>query len=323
MKYNTTLPVSIIIPTFNRLHYLREAMESVLDQTYNNIEIIICDNASSDGTEDFFRNYTNERVRYKRHNTPVSPLDNWNSWLEISRGEIVTFLPDDDKLSPRFVEECLHKFLNNEDTNLVKTGCFIINEKSEVTSSYLPFKDSSGTGPQFVLDRLNPRYAELSLGSGYMFRKADFIKVGGFMNTGFPKMHFVDDYLWYKIALNGGTVHYINEELWSYRDHSANMAIVESLQGFKNSFNEYTTLLLNLVGENFSSFPEISNYIRSKYADRLVRDRILGELSRNRRRMLFTSLLFVFNNKKIIIKYFGISKLLYEFVLCLFLPRWI
>lgn len=305
------------------MHYLREAMESALNQTYANIEIIICDNASSDGTELFFRNYTNDRVRYKRHNTPVSPLDNWNSWLEISRGELVTFLPDDDKLSPRFVEECLNKFLNYEDTSLVKAGCFIINEKSEVTSNYLPFKDSSSTGLQFVLDRVNPRYAELSLGSGYMFRKADFLKVGGFMDVGFPKMHFVDDYLWYKIALNSGTVHYINEELWSYRDHSTNMAKVESLQGFKNSFNEYIKMLLNLLDENFSSFLEISNYISLKYADRLVKERILGELSRNRRRMLFTSLLFLFNNKKIIIEYFGISKLLSELVLCLFLSRWI
>ena len=323
MKYNSILPVSIIIPTFNRLHYLIEAMESALSQTYDNIEIIICDNASSDGTEDFFRNYTNERVRYKRHNTPVSPLDNWNSWLEISRGEFVTFLPDDDKLGTRFVEECLNKFLKNTDANLVKTGCFIINEESKIISSYLPFKDSSSTGSQFVLDRLNPRYAELSLGSGYMFRKADFKNVGGFMDTGFPKMHFVDDYIWYKIALKGGTVHYINEELWSYRDHSANMAIVESLQGFKNSFNEYTTMLLNLLGEKFFSFPEILNYIKSKYADRVVKDRILGELSRNRRKRLVSSLSFLFKNKKIIIEYFGISRLFYELVLCLFLSRWV
>ena len=46
-----------------------------------------------------------------------------------------------------------------------------------------------------------------------MFYKQDFIRLGGFMDIGFPNMHFVDDYLWFRIALGGKNVKYINENL--------------------------------------------------------------------------------------------------------------
>ncbi len=323
MKYNTTLPVSIIIPTYNRLRYLKETLQSVLDQTYENIEIIICDNASSDGTSEFFRNYKNPRVIYKRHDSPVSPLQNWNSWTEISNGELITFLPDDDKLDPKFVEKCLREFLNNENICLVKTGCFIIDEKSEIKSSYLPFKDSPSSGCQFVLDRLNSRNSELSLGAGYMFRKADFIQAGGFMPTGFPETHYADDYLWFSIALSGGIIGYINEGLWFYRNHSSNMAQVKSLDGFRNGFHTYIPMLLNLTGEKFTPYTAITTYLKSEYANKQVKARILDELSGNRRRKFSKSFSFLLKNRKIIIEYFGIRKLLYEFVLCLLLSRWL
>ena len=57
MTYNNEILISIIIPTHNRLHYLQEALESALNQTYSNIEVIICDNASTDETYNFFRDY--------------------------------------------------------------------------------------------------------------------------------------------------------------------------------------------------------------------------------------------------------------------------
>jgi len=312
MALDLSRPVSVIIPTYNRLHYLEESLESVLNQTYRNIEVIVCDNASTDGTGKFLKNKNSERIKHIRHDKIIPPLENWNSWSSMAEGELVTFLPDDDKLEPFFIEKCVTEFLNKEDTVLVKAGCFIINEESEVTSNYLPFKDSSTSGFQFVLDRLNPRYSELSLGSGYMFRKNDFEKVGGFINAGFPQMHFVDDYLWFRIALNGGVVRYINEELWCYRDHSSNMAIVNSLQGFKNSFKEYVPMLLNLLNRDESSFSKIIDYIKYDYAEDQIKGRILSGLARNRRRKFIQSISYMYSNRKIIIEYYGVKRLLYE-----------
>ena len=289
MTYNNEVLISIIIPTHNRIHYLQEALESALNQTYPNIEVIICDNASTDETYNFFKGYKNSKVIYHRHADLISPLDNWNSWINVSSGQLVTFLPDDDKLDPTFIEKCIHEFLYH-DAVLVKAGCYVINEKSEILSSYLPFKDSSTSGLQYVLDRLNPRYSEVSMGSGYMFPKNDFVKLGGFLDIGFPKMHFVDDYLWFRIALSGKNVRYVNEKLWYYRDHSLNMAIVADLEGFKESFNLYVPALLLLLKNHISSFPGIVDFIENDYADKIIKDRILGELSKNRQRKLSKSI---------------------------------
>ena len=315
MIHNDEVLISIIIPTHNRLHYLQEALYSSLNQTYSNIEIVICDNASTDETYSFFREYKNSKVIYHRHEVLIPPLDNWNSWVNVASGQLVTFLPDDDKLATTFIEKCAHEFLNH-DVALVKAGFFVINEKSEVISSYMPFKDLSTSGLQYVLDRLNPRYSEMSLGSGYMFRKEDFVKSGGFLDIGFPKMHFVDEYLWFRIALSGKNVRYINEKLWYYRDHSSNMAIVANLKEFKESFNVYIPAVLLLLKNFISSFPGIVSFIENDFTDKIVKDRILGELSKNRRRKLSSSLLFLYSNKKIIVEYFGIKRIVFEFIMC-------
>tara|TARA_B110000263_G_scaffold205460_1_gene186050 strand:- start:412 stop:1386 length:975 start_codon:yes stop_codon:yes gene_type:complete len=314
MTYNNEILISIIIPTHNRLHYLQEALESALNQTYSNIEVIICDNASTDETYNFFRDYKNLKVIYHRHENLIYPLDNWNSWVNVARGQFVTFLPDDDKLAPTFIEKCFHEF-SDDNISLVKAGCYVINEKSEITSYYLPFKDSSTSGLQYVLDRLNPRYSEVSLGSGYLFRKEDFVKLGGFLEIGFPKMHFVDDYLWFRIVLNGKYVKYINEKLWYYRDHASNMAIVEDIQGFKNSFTIYVPILLQLLKNQISSSHDIVSFVENEYADKIVKDRILGELSKNRRRKLSRSIRFLYKNRKIIVEYFGNKRIVSEFLL--------
>lgn len=314
--------VSVVIPTYNRLFYLQEAVDSVINQTYSNIEIIICDNASTDKTFEFFMSNVNKKIIYIRHEKGLFPLDNWNSWTDKANGEYITFLPDDDKLAPTFIEKCVKAFLEDKDTKLVKAGCFVMDGNSKVTGEYIPFKDNKSSGYQFFLDRINPRYAELSLGSGYAFRKDDFILVGGFMLTGFPKMHYVDDYLWYRLSLERGNVSYLNEKLWYYRDHTSNMALVESLSDFRDNFRVYIPILLKMLKDKKVTDPEIIYYIQNTYPEKMIKDRVLGELSRNRRKKIVNSITFINRNCNIIIEYFGVKKLLIEYTLSFLLSKW-
>ena len=116
------------------------------------------------------------------------------------------------------------------------------------------------------------------------------------MDIGFPNMYFVDDYLWFRIVLGRKNVKYINENLWYYRDHSSKMVIVSDLQGFKDSFNVYVPALLVLLKNQGVAFPEIINYIKKRYSNRIIKDRILGELSKNRQKNLSKSLPFLYKN---------------------------
>lgn len=101
--------VSVGIPTFNRAERLRGAVESVLSQDYPEIEVVICDNASTDGTEELGRALAaaDARVRYLRNEANIGPTANFNRVRMASRGEYLLWLGDDDRLSPDYVSRCV------------------------------------------------------------------------------------------------------------------------------------------------------------------------------------------------------------------------
>ena len=93
--------VSIIIPTYNRAHFLGEAIQSVLDQTYQDFEIIVIDDASTDNTEELVKSFGDERIRYIRlkENSGASSVPR-NTGLRAARGEYIAFLDSDDRWFP-------------------------------------------------------------------------------------------------------------------------------------------------------------------------------------------------------------------------------
>jgi glycosyltransferase involved in cell wall biosynthesis len=88
--------VSVIIPCFNRRHLLGRAVESVLRQTINDFELVIVDDGSSDGTQEFCAAFEDPRIRYVRHDVNRGASAARNTGLEHSKGEFVAFLDSDD-----------------------------------------------------------------------------------------------------------------------------------------------------------------------------------------------------------------------------------
>ena len=98
--------VSIGLPTRNRAHLLKEALESLLGQTYRNIEYIVSDNASTDGTAELLHDYAarDPRIRYIRQDTDINGMENHEFVLRKAQGEYFMWASDDDWWHPRFVE---------------------------------------------------------------------------------------------------------------------------------------------------------------------------------------------------------------------------
>lgn len=98
--------VSIGVPTYNRADLLKVALDSLLAQTYKNIEIIISDNASNDLTEMFCREYTakDSRIRYLRQEKNIGQMNNYSFLLQQSRGKYFMWMQDDDWLDPQYIE---------------------------------------------------------------------------------------------------------------------------------------------------------------------------------------------------------------------------
>ena len=103
---------SIIIPTYNRANFLSKAIQSVLNQTYSNFELIIIDDGSTDGTKEIVSGLNDERIRYV-YQENKGRSDARNLGIELSIGEYICFLDDDDF----FLDNHLETMLLNAEKN--------------------------------------------------------------------------------------------------------------------------------------------------------------------------------------------------------------
>ncbi|MCD4669855.1 MAG: glycosyltransferase family 2 protein [Actinomycetia bacterium] len=125
--------VTIAIPTYNRAgSYLREALAGAMNQTYENIEIIVSDNCSSDNTEAFIKGISDRRIRYFRHKKNIGANNNFNYCLEQAKGDYFLLLQDDDMIDNDFVEACMTVANHSKDTGIIRTGTRIIDSEGKV-----------------------------------------------------------------------------------------------------------------------------------------------------------------------------------------------
>ncbi len=125
--------VSIGLPVYNGERFLREALDSVLSQTFQDFELIISDNASTDGTEQICRAYAakDERIRYFRNEINLGAAKNFNRVIELSLGQYFKYLAADDAIEPQFLERCVTLLDNDPETILACTKYAFMNEFSE------------------------------------------------------------------------------------------------------------------------------------------------------------------------------------------------
>lgn len=130
----STLPlVSIGIPTYNRAaSFLAETLESALDQTYSNIEIIVSDNCSEDHTEDLVNSLSDPRIRYFKQEENIGSFRNNNFCLQQAQGEYFLLLHDDDLIDVDFLETCLLAVRENPNAGVIRTGLRLIGDRGQV-----------------------------------------------------------------------------------------------------------------------------------------------------------------------------------------------
>ncbi len=136
--------VSVIIPTFNRTKFFKEALESVLNQTYRNFEIVVSNDGSNDETENLIQPYLEKYtcIKYFR-NKGFTSHDNWNFLRAYNNpdAEYVNWLMDDDLFYPRKFEVMVEIYRNNPDVSLVTSSKSFINAEGFVGGSTQKFND--------------------------------------------------------------------------------------------------------------------------------------------------------------------------------------
>lgn len=130
--------VSICIPTYNYAHYLRQAINSCLSQSYKQIELIIVDDASTDNSGELIRSFNDSRIRFLENPVRLGLVENWNKTLSLVRGEIVKFLFADDYLVEDAIERIV-KVFENPDVALVFSAATVVDAQGKQTYVHQPY----------------------------------------------------------------------------------------------------------------------------------------------------------------------------------------
>lgn len=143
--------VSILIPVYNREKLVIESIESALSQTYDNIEIVIVDNASTDKTWEVVQKYANNhKVKLHRNETNIGPVYNWIECLNRASGYYANFLYSDDILHENFIEVCVSKMQESSNVGFVRTK-YVDRDKVNNLQSALDYsKDEFMTSQEYI-----------------------------------------------------------------------------------------------------------------------------------------------------------------------------
>ena len=204
---------SIIIPTFNHAAYVAQAVESALDQSYEDCEVIVIDDGSTDATQSILANYGDRIVNVRQANAGLSAAR--NAGLSVARGEFVLFLDADDWIPPQKIMVQLPYLEDHDELGLTYSawqdvdsdGCHVLCEVHPRRAG-------------IVLEALLRREFFLTVGSA-LVRRSCLNEVGNFD----PSLRAAEDMdLWLRIARAGFPFGYQDEVLFSYRRTPGSMS---------------------------------------------------------------------------------------------------
>ena len=126
--------VSICLPVYNGEDYISEAIDSIRAQTFDDYEVIISDNASTDGTPKICRAFAMEdpRVKFYRADINQGLAWNMNRALSLANGRYVMWICHDDRMQPDYIERCVEILKKEKDTILCFANCYYINAEGQI-----------------------------------------------------------------------------------------------------------------------------------------------------------------------------------------------
>jgi len=242
--------VSICIPNYNYAKFLSCAIESILDQTLNDYELLIIDDCSEDGSRKLLEDYAkrDHRIRTLFNKRNLGMVENWNSCLLQARGKYIKYLFADDFLTQKdSLQKLIEPLESSSPVSLVASSRKIINSVNETIGWIAPFKEdfvSPGTHAINLCLALQDNL--IGEPSAVVFRKSDAER--GF-NLRYRQI--VDLEMWFYL-LEKGNLAYIREPLNASRIHA-------SRQTFANRVDPLKTLNdLFLLNEEYLTKPYVN-----------------------------------------------------------------
>lgn len=204
--------VSIVTPSFNQAGFLEEAIHSVLDQDYPNLEYIIIDGGSTDGSQKLIQKYA-DRLVYWVSESDRGQTDAINKGFARARGDILAWLNSDDRYRPGAVREAVSFLRENSQVGMVYGDANLVDEVGNVMGKF--------PAAQTDYRRLRRGYVHIPQQSAF-FRAELWRKVGP-LDPGF---YFAMDYdLWVRLAKSAPIIYH--PRLWAdFRLHSSGKSTI-------------------------------------------------------------------------------------------------
>ena len=230
--------VSVLIPVYNGERHLAECLESVLAQDFNDVEILIADDGSSDGSQKIIEQFAarDPRLRWWKNRRNLGQTQNHNLCLQEARGQFIKFVHQDDKLlSASAIRKLVSALAEHPEATLAASASDVMDDHARLKCHRDFFKAGVWDGRQIIQTGLEALANSIGEPTVVMFRKAQ------------AGRGFLDDYkqlwdleMWYHLLEQGNFV-YLAEPLCAFRQHAAQQTNINARNGIGQ--NEFWLLL--------------------------------------------------------------------------------
>ena len=272
--------ISILMPAFNAESYLKDSINSILNQSYTDFELLVCDDCSTDNTWEIIQSFQDSRLRIFQNKENQGYLKTSNFLVSQANGEYISFQDADDLADPeRFLK--LTKYLVENNLDLVGSYCGLIRNSKKILS-IVKYSVTSDDIHNDLIRKSHPPFCGSSI-----LVKSTVINRCGLYNIEFDRIG-AEDFDWiYRVALAGFKLGNIPEPLYLYRQHNQS---VSRLNFEKNKLALFSSFIakdlylsrLNNQGETFD----------------ILKDRYLKEFELNSDKLYYHILRLNFINSR-------------------------
>lgn len=292
METRAGLPlISIVLPTYNGASYLRQSLQSCLDQTYPNWELIVVDDASSDETPSIISDFAarDSRIRSIRHAQNRRLPAALNTGFAMARGEFLTWTSDDNRYRTSALEAMATILIEMPHVDFVYADYDVMDEAGR-------FMQTNVAMPP---DQLIQQYYGVPC---FLYRRGVYEQLGGYAED----LFLAEDYdYWLRVLLSGYGMYPLHMNLYLYRRHSASLTdlhrgrtFLAAEQALRRNLPRLACMSRSIQGEAYVYLASLATWRRdyrragyytmlaSRYAPRLVAAKVGAFLLKRTRSLL-------------------------------------
>lgn len=210
--------VSVLMPVYNAERYLQEAIDSIINQTFTDWELIIINDGSTDGSETIIKAYTDKRIRLVNNEQNLKLIKTLNNGIDLCQGEYIARMDADDIAMPDRLQIQVDFMDKHPDYIMSGTNAIVIDNKGDKTGIIRNLSDSD-------LLKINLLFSDPFIHPSMLIRRQ--ILASNRFNEDYK--HVEDYELWCRIS-SSGEITNIGQDLLKYRWHDCNVSVLHSAE---------------------------------------------------------------------------------------------